>query len=350
MRPPLRKKIFIISHIDLDGVASAAIEREKCEEKVGAENVYLFFADYPFLEEKFFHLMELKKRMPYQNVNLHILDLSYNDEYESIVQEMLVLFKEVVWVDHHEGSRKREGKITETGVKCHFNGSCTSRICYGLLGRRDDVLWRLASLAQISDHPDSFCSIGEKDYADKLDRVLAFINYDFGDMRRGTGIPFDWEMDAFAREITRFKDVFKENDFVNQRRAWQLDRMSLALEEEKGNIEMREINVSGRLFLIGAFPHIFQFKVLRGVVREEYLKPEVDCLLAVVGPPVNNTLALKDPESDFPIQDFCHFMKGGGRDLGGGFINNLVADEDGRVDYESYTKELKERLEKFLSL
>lgn len=160
-----KDKIALISHTDLDGVASARV----CNEIIGAD--ILKFVDYIDINEEL--VRELKNKKVTKTI---FVDLDFTRaEIVRLIEE----FAEVLIIDHHIFSQDLNSNKT---VFLSADGYCSSYICYYLFSKVEEISkfdWLVAA-ASLSD----FCyrknfewlmkikeKYGDKFSVDKMARV-----------------------------------------------------------------------------------------------------------------------------------------------------------------------------------
>lgn len=323
----MERRIIIFSHgEDVDGLISATILSKRFESEAALS--YWFFS-FPDVEEKFDSMLE-NQVLGEQNI-LIISDLSLSQELAcSVLPKLSSRFDRIFWLDHHMDTfRNSFGTylsnvefVIPWGRKNKWEEACSAVLAFRHFVKRDgdDFLEHLSRVAQASDYSHHFKSDApELEYAKKLQKIITLIN---------SNNLTDLILPALVWDLKQVLDIFGESCDNSVIYCSLLTRFKYleqeALRELTGSVRRISLWQEGeeneaRYFLFGQASSILPAKETLQMIRETYSGKGWDGFIVAFGPPTNNVLVFKDPQSDFDASEFCSYMGGGGRGGDGGF-------------------------------
>ncbi|MFH1744838.1 MAG: hypothetical protein ABH881_01570 [bacterium] len=328
---------IIVSHAeDVDGIISAALLLRKIGKEECAKTKIILIAHSE--EEKMFDLLvSLKGR------NIFVADLSAKTEFIRRVYSSSPCY--VMWIDHHQDTIDNQITLDEF----HYNYAVGKGVCAAMLIHRSNTLSddsyaeKLADIAQCSDYPeegDRLCEISGAsnscfEEGKKLQNAISFLN-SYPGMKSA--------LEQIVRELAReelFGSIFYSRLVESYKESIQKESDSLLR-------NVRRFSFSDLSFLVSYASSLFHSKeTVEGFIRD--VGECADGYIIAFGPPTNNVLFFKHPDSKIDSVSFCKHMGGGGRDGKGGFGVKNMGGKVNAASFPQFVEKLASELRRFYS-
>ncbi|MEI8361349.1 MAG: hypothetical protein WCG01_04425 [bacterium] len=299
-----RRNLVITHGEDVDGIISAALLKRYLD---GAE---IFLVQHKNQDIFFENLVEDFKLC--QNANIYVADLPIKDSYMidkghgSVIRRLMDFSNSLTWFDHHVTNDLQEvwrcGCLPIMGTR---EQKCSASLIYDAHAGAVDVHGNyLAEIAQLNDYE---CKNGGKDLIEQgitLQRLITYFSVTSNEIGlhslvESLAVSFDWQSEM--QDIFEFSKV----------------RFQAAVRAIANNYTM--FQVDNRVVLLALLDPILPQKEIMRSIRENF-GVATDVCVGIIPEPVNNVILFKGSRGNiFPVQAFCEFLKGGGRDGDGGF-------------------------------
>ena len=333
----MKNEIILVFHgDDPDGIIFAALFVRAFN-----SNIKLIPCSYQNRERIFRQLVAEAQGKEVWIGDIDAEDYHLDGEKETVLELLAANTKEMVWIDHHSGTRKfihifkKYGHVVIMGDERKV---CTAELIRERELPNDKYGYFLARVARESDYPpiagapiNIFVEVGAG-----LQKIISYYNTRndveglLGLVKRIAKNYFWWHSREFSPD---YKQIIQAVDAsVNQAQAESFEKRVF-------------VNIKGRVFLMACADEILYDKKTVIDLRDGFAG-EIDGVAVYFLPPRSHVLFFSGTRSGFNAQKFCESMGGGGRDGDKGGFPSAI--NYGRDEFNKFVDFLSERLGEFI--
>lgn len=287
--------IYNISHIDLDGIASAKI----IEEVFGKDKVDCYLTNYPFNERQLEKIKKdvdrLKEQSNEKYAGVFITDLSFKTDDRDFILKLKDIFGDVpiTYIDHHESTDMNHKDLFSDFYVDKSGSYAGSGLTFQLFKQyikaSPDTMKQIEEFNKIADHYDlwKLDSYWEKGLA-LTDIAELFSPYDVKNWSYRT--LSDLNNDYLLRQLS--KSVQRSKDFLVSK-----------LEESK---TLSTFEFEGKEYTV-AFVYASQYR--------NYIAHKMKEDVILIANPTTFSVSFRS--KSLPVHKYCEIYKGGGHELAG---------------------------------
>ncbi|NQV91092.1 hypothetical protein HQ489_01320 [Candidatus Woesearchaeota archaeon] len=290
------------------------------------------FLRYDTLPQDFETINSLLTQTP---SDLYIADIAFNDSLVTardgqLVQDVAKNASTVTWFDHHENTKRKIPLLEDFGVNVVYNHQSSGLQVqrHYRLNEAYEVL--LGRIAHGHDHKKVGSTHRNILLGDELQSIITLANVDNPKLLMDLAIDLRDEncFDDYQLK-PHWRSVADESKSQQEKAIGILEK---CLEFE---------TVAGQRVLWAETSPYLSSKPGPRYLMEHY-GDQFDLCVSLFGHPVRNHIIDGKPKSDFPIQDLCQSLGGGGRGKSGGF--SLPESLQSPVEIESAKELIKEKI------
>ena len=323
----MAKDSFIITHgEDPDGIISAALLNRYLK-----NDKQYYFVSYARQTADFSEAI-----LRINGGDTYLADLNMNPHLISdqgdLLKEMIKKSNFLVWIDHHEGTKKYSDYLHRLGARViQGEGVCSAKLVHQEFLVGDCLSSWLSSIAQAHDYGVVSPELG---LGEQLQKVISFYNHSL-DYKGLRGLVETLSRDGSWQQRGRLAPDLEK----------VIEKYCPLAENAVQSMKKREefLDISGRRIMVTYADAIIYHKDTLRNLKKEYTG-KADAYLVAFGEPAGNVLFFRDSSSDFSPIDFCVSMGGGGREGDGGFSRSV--DEN---NFNAAKAEIMDRLQEYLS-
>ena len=306
------RTVLVVHGEDVDGIMSAVV----LSAEFGPE-AEVHFVPYGRYTEMFQALCASDALV---GADVVVADLALKPVLFSghLIEKMMARARSIVWLDHHL-SREVE-RFTALGglyIDGSETGICACSLCVKWLGLSSSACVDTAmtgflreSLAAASDYPEQCRDHDFLLLSEKLQRIITYFNF----LERP---------DLLVKLVHNLAQTVEWQEFIVSQ--YQQIEQLFAQAEAELEQDQELVEVGPYRFLLAVVsPILPQKEALRKLRQSD---ESVAAYIGLFTKPVLNALVFGGQQnSAFPVQDFCKFYGGGGRENDGGFSLSPMVD------------------------